>query len=379
MLIDVSRLDDAQDAVQRAVQALAEGKVVAFPTDTVYGLAARALDPQAVDRLLAIKSRRAGNPLTLAIRNGQEALDYCPGLSPVGRRLARRCWPGPLTLVLDGRHPDGLLTRLPSDVRQAVSPSGSVGLRVPDHRLILSALRLASGPLVLTSANRSGAAEAVSGEEVVAALGNDVDLVLSDGRARYSQPSTVARVDGDEIQILRPGVLSEQALRRYASFMVLLVCTGNTCRSPMAQVLLQRRLAQGLRCAPEELEKRGLMILSAGVAAVAGGHASPEAVAAIQAWGLDLTNHETRAVTDVLVRFADLILTMTRGHRDALLEEWPEAAARVALVCRDQHDVADPIGGSLDVYRRCAEQLDRQLTEWAKQIQSESLPRLQVA
>jgi protein-tyrosine phosphatase len=121
------------------------------------------------------------------------------------------------------------------------------------------------------------------------------------------------------------------------------------------------------------------MILSAGVAAVAGGHASPEAVAAIQAWGLDLTNHETRAVTDVLVRFADLILTMTRGHRDALLEEWPEAAARVALVCRDQHDVADPIGGSLDVYRRCAEQLDRQLTEWAKQIQSESLPRLQVA
>ena len=374
-LIDVSRLDDVQDAVHRAVQALAEGKIVAFPTETVYGLAARALDAQAVDRLLAVKGRRTGHPLTLAIRSGQEALDYCPDLSPVGRRLARRCWPGPLTLVLDGRHPDSLLTRLPRDVRPAVSPSGSVGLRVPDHRLILAALRLAAGPLVLTSANRSGAAEAVSGEEVVAALGHDVDLVLSDGRARYSQPSTVARVDGDEIQILRPGVLSDQALRRYASFMVLLVCTGNTCRSPMAQVLLQHRLAEGLRCAPEELEERGLMILSAGVAAAAGrprlagsGRRGP---------GPGLGSDEPR---DAGGQRGVGAVCRPDPHDDPRASRG--AAGRVAGSRRTRgpgrsrpRDVADPIGGTVDVYRRCADQLDQHLSEWARQIQRETFPQ----
>src|SRR5438105_14319783 len=101
VVINVANAEDPRDVVHRAVQALAEGKLVAFPTETVYGLAASALSETAVERLLAVKGRAAGHPLTLAIKSADDALDYVPRLSPLGRRVARRCWPGPLTLVVD--------------------------------------------------------------------------------------------------------------------------------------------------------------------------------------------------------------------------------------------------------------------------------------
>ena len=156
--------------------------------------------------------------------------------------------------------------------------------------------------------------------------------------------------------------------------LVLFVCTGNTCRSPMAQVLLQQRVAERLKCRPDQLEDRGVMIMSAGVSAMSGGRAAEEAVQAMQERGLDLSHHETRPLHDVLVRFADLILTMTRGHREAIVEQWPDAASRTELLRRDHGDVVDPIGNSVDVYRRCADQLDEHLAEWAARLDGDSIP-----
>ena len=96
VVIDVRNARDARDVVHRAVQALAEGKLVAFPTETVYGIAASALDEDAVNRLVAVKGRREGHPLTLAIKSADDAIDYVPGITGLARRLARRCWPGPI-------------------------------------------------------------------------------------------------------------------------------------------------------------------------------------------------------------------------------------------------------------------------------------------
>jgi protein-tyrosine phosphatase len=379
VILDPASSDDERDAVHRAVQTLVEGKLVAFPTETVYGIAADGCNASAVRRLLDAKGRQAGNPLTLAVKSIDEVLDYCPDMPVVARRIGRRGWPGPVTLVLEAKHPDGLVQRLPDEVRAAVSPSGFVGFRVPDHRFILAALRLLPGPLALTSANRSGQPDAVNAEEVVQALGSDIDLVLSDGPSKYGHPSSVVRVVGNRLEMLRQGVVSESVLRRFASFMVLIVCTGNTCRSPMAQVLLQARIAARLGCTAGELEERGIMILSAGVSAGEGGPASPEAVQAMQQRGLDLTHHESRTVNDVLVRFADLVLTMTQGHRDALLAHWPEAAQKTALLGRDAGDVSDPVGGALQDYVECASQIDSHLERWSEQFDLSAIPSFEKA
>ena len=139
--------------------------------------------------------------------------------------------------------------------------------------------------------------------------------------------------------------------------MVLLVCTGNTCRSPMAEVLLKKQLADRLQCELGELQDQGVDVLSAGIAAAAGGRPSSGAVTAMQEKGLDLSEHFSQPVTARLVQHADLILTMTRSQREAVISHYPEAASRTHVLSTDERDVSDPVGGSVDVYRECAEQI----------------------
>jgi len=360
-VIDLRACEDLRDVVVEAVQWLAQGKLVAFPTETVYGLAARALDSAAVERLLAVKGRKAGHAMTLAIRSAEEARDYAPDMPPLASRLARRCWPGPITLVLDDSHPESAVRRLPRRVQEVVSPSGTVGLRVPGHSVILDVLQMIAGPLVLSSANRSGQPEARTASEVIQALGDDVDLVLDDGPTRYSQPSSVVRIHGKQYEVLRAGVVPEKTLRRLSSLMVLFVCAGNTCRSPMAEMLFRKMAAERLGCAVEELEDRGVIVASAGLSAISGGRAAPEACQVVASLGLDLSMHETQALTESLVRQADVIYTMTQSQRQAIVRQWPQAAERCMTLSPQAVDISDPIGGPVERYQRCAEQIQAEL------------------
>jgi protein-tyrosine phosphatase len=361
LVIDIRSAEDSRDVVHRAVQALAEGKLVALPTETVYGLAASALDEAAVERLCAAKQRPAGQALTLAIKSADDALDFVPTLSPLGRRLARRCWPGPVTIVVEHQPPESLIYQLPPGVRQAVAPAGSIGLRVPHHQVVLDIMRMMVGPLVLTSANISGGPESLTAEEVLKSLGDRVQLVLNDGRSRLGQASTVVKVGPEGLQVLRQGVVSQQTLKRLSSMLILLVCTGNTCRSPMAEVMCRKMLADKKGCSPGELSENGIVVQSAGISAMMGSRPSPEGVDVLGRMGLNLADHESQPLTAGLVRHADIVWTMTRSHRQAIVSQWPDAASRVHVLCRDGGDVADPIGGPVEFYERCAIQIKAEL------------------
>lgn len=369
IVIDVRSAEDSRDVVHRAVQALVEGKLVVLPTETVYGLAASALDEAAVERLMEAKRRPSGQAVTLAVKSADDALDYVPQLSPIGRRLARRCWPGPVTLVVENHHPESLLKHLPPKALAAVVPRHSVGLRVPAHPLALDVLRMMTGPLALTSANRAGSPDAVTAEEALAELGDDVSLVLNDGRSRLGQPSSVVRVKEREFEVLRRGVVSEQTLRRLSSLIILFVCTGNTCRSPMAEVLCRQMIAERLGCSPAELADRGVLVMSAGLQAMMGGRPSEEAVTVMRTMGLNLADHVSQPLTPQLVQHADLIWTMTRSHRQAIVGAWPDAAARTVVLCRNQDDVVDPIGGPVEFYEQCAEQIRAELAARLEELQ----------
>lgn len=371
-VIEVKAADDRRDVVHRAVQALAEGEIVAFPTETVYGLAVSALNSKAVHALRHAKGRPETNPFSLCVPGADTLWDYVPTASPLMCRLARRCWPGPVTLVMPCDE-GSVVSRFSDDVQQAVSPSGYVGLRVPAHDLISEVMQFLPGPLALTSANRSGEPDTIHGKEVVERLGDRVGLILDDGKCRYGQPSSVVKVEANHFQMLRQGVVSESVLNHLSSYFVLFVCTGNTCRSPMAEVIMQKHLADKLGTTIDQLDQKGILVASAGIAAFPGGRAAPEAINILSARSLDLAGHASQPLSDRLVEQADLILTMTSGHRDAILARWPEARDRVQTLSCDGRDIADPIGGSEDVYRQCLEQIESEIKLRVKDLDLENL------
>ena len=196
-----------------------------------------------------------------------------------------------------------------------------------------------------TSANRHGEPEAVTAEEVRAAVGDNVALILDDGPCRYGQPSSVVRVHDNRFEILREGVVAEGTLKRLASTMVLFVCTGNTCRSPMGELLMRQRLVQIKKCRLDELEDHGFIVRSAGLSAAAGCPASSESVAILRELGLDLSKHEAQPLSELLVRHADLILAMTAGHWQAIVQRWPGAATALTCCCPSRSTCATRSAG----------------------------------
>ena len=370
-VLDLRRTDDPRDSIHRIVEALAKGHVVGIPTETVYGLAADGMNPDAVDRLAQLKGRPPSSPLVLSVRGHEAILDYVCDWSPLARRLARRCMPGPLTLVVPCEGEASVASRLHPRVRQwVVGSQNCVGFRVVDHPVINQIHQYLRGPIVLTSANLTGKNPPTRGEEVVDQFGEALPLVLDDGPTRYGGASTVVRVIGHQYEILRHGAIEAAAMNDFAKPLVVLVCTGNTCRSPMAEGILKQRLAA------RGEDWKQVNVISAGVAANDGAMAAMQAIEVMEGQGIDISCHESRPLSDAIMHRADVVLTMTRGHRAAILAAWPEMADCVHTLRRDGGDIADPVGGPVELYEQCSAQIASELDQWLAALGDNFLPKL---
>jgi len=172
--------------------------VIAYPTDTFYGLGADPRDPEAVKRIFAIKGREAGQPILLLLRDRSEVAAWASVVTPSAERLMERFWPGPLTLVFPAA---------PHVLPELTGGGGTIGLRVPGNELTRELLRNLGTALTGTSANRSGGRDPRTVEEVMREVGDRVDLVLDGGATTGDRPSTVVDVTVEPPRIIRQGAI----------------------------------------------------------------------------------------------------------------------------------------------------------------------------
>jgi len=191
--------DDQNTVVVHAAETLKRGGLVAIPTETVYGLAANALDAHAVARIFAAKERPFFDPLIVHLADAAWWPRVVREFPPMAQRLAERFWPGPLTLVLPKTD------AVPDIVTSGLS---TVGVRVPDHPLTREVLRLANVPVAAPSANPFGRLSPTTAEHVRQQLGDRVDLILDGGPCRVGVESTILQIQSDEATLLRPGGIS---------------------------------------------------------------------------------------------------------------------------------------------------------------------------
>lgn len=194
--------ENEDGALETAIQIIQSGGIVAFPTDTVYGIGANAFDPAGIAKLYSVKNRDAGKPIAILLADVSQLSLVCSSIPDYATRLGEKFWPGALTLVLP---------RAPS-VPEVLSPIPTIGIRIPDHVFARSLIRWC-GPMAVTSANISGQQSATSAEEILEQLGDQVDLIIDGGRSKGGIPSTVVDCTGDVIKVLRSGMISADQIR----------------------------------------------------------------------------------------------------------------------------------------------------------------------
>ncbi|MGO8927456.1 MAG: L-threonylcarbamoyladenylate synthase [Limisphaerales bacterium] len=201
-----------QAAVQRATELLRAGEVVALPTETVYGLAASALDPRAVERIFQVKGRPAHNPIIVHVASIDMAKRCVASWPALASRLAKAFWPGPLTLVLPRA----------KGIPSIITAGGmTVGVRWPSHPFIQAVIRECGFPLAAPSANPSNRVSPTIAEHVRKSLGGKIRLIVDGGQAQVGLESTVLDISGWPPRLLRPGMIHEQALLAVTGELVL--------------------------------------------------------------------------------------------------------------------------------------------------------------
>lgn len=352
-------------AFDRAVTAIQEGGLVLAASDAAYFLLAGLDTIAGQSGLLAAAKNQSVGPIWLAPNFGRIEKSI-PGLGFHARRLLRRLWPGPAIagIELDEAHLE--IARRDLQLGPAVvDQDGALWACVPADSAaatIVSRRSTTVGGVEIFDAGGRPISTFAAAIAACRGLGLETTYALDSGDIPHRSGATVLKVSSSgQPRILREGAFEERFIRKSGAVSVLFVCSGNTCRSPMAEAI-----ASGL-VAKQGLGER-VQVRSAGTSAGMGEPSTPEAGVAVRALGLPFARHASQPVSRTLIEQADVIYVMTTSHKAAVLSMNPGAAGKIALLDPENRDIPDPIGQGQETYNATARRMEALITRRLKEL-----------
>lgn len=368
-VVDLRQSTSSVEVVDETCAALRRSELVGLPSETRYLLGGSAVRQAAARKLVDSAAHHGTESAVLLLPHLDALSDFVETIPLAVERLLSRCWPGPVVIRI-GESAAGAFADLAPAAQQLLSRS-RVPVCVPAHPFLRRLTELYEEPiLAIISSLPDGKTWSDSdGLEVARIHAAELELVVDAGPPRHPQGPTLIDLEmtgseGDNLvetvqagwKLIKEGVVAESMLNRLSSTMVLFVCTGNTCRSPMAEGLFRKLLSDRLNCPPDEISQKGYLVLSGGVSAVSGMPAAPEAIRLLEAEQVDLRDHSSQPVTEDLLAQADHVLAMTAGHLDTLYNEFPLYRGKMRMLSPEQ-DISDPIGRGWSVYQECGAEI----------------------
>ncbi|MDD5084642.1 MAG: L-threonylcarbamoyladenylate synthase [Candidatus Omnitrophica bacterium] len=324
--------------LKEAAERLHEGALVIFPTETVYGIGVHPSFKEAVDRLYEIKKRPKDKPFSLHLANYLYAKEFQLLENHAFSFLSKKFWPGPLTLIVKDK----------KDKR--------FGFRMPRNPISMQLIEMVGEPILVTSVNITGEEPALSIEEIPADILEGAELAIDGGRCELGEESTIVDLSNKPYRVVRPGARRKEiefALKELndgplPKRNVLLVCTGNSCRSPMAEGWLKHMAGKK--------GKTEYHFESCGIIGHDGCFPTMEARTVCAEDSVDIVNHSSRTITKEIVEAADEIIAMSDEHEQFILKEYPYLLGRIKILA-----IPDPIGMDLDFYRETYRKIKEKL------------------
>ena len=349
-------------AINRAAELIRAGGIIVYPTDTLYGFGVNIKNSLALNKLFDIKGREESKPISLMVNSKTQIESLVGPLNLEESRILNSLLPGKVTLLFEAK--------LHIEIR-GIKEWKKLGFRIPDSKLCMELITHVDGPISSTSVNLANQQNLVTADQIIEKFGRKIDLILDAGPITSEKGSSVLDTTTSPPTLIREGDISKSKIEEKLGheiyshypekFIITFICSGNICRSPMAEGIL-KKIIEGTKY------KDLVEINSAGTLNLGGSPAALEAIDVAQDYGIDLSDHSSTYVSRDIVRRAHLIICMALDHYNYLTRRYPEFKDKIILLKQwkvqkklANPSIADPIGHNLNFFTRTFKEISDEI------------------